>query len=111
MATGPGHGITMSTGRLVVGFNTFLASSKIVSETIQTGCAATRECAYYRRGQGSLSTTFTISNTEDPDDVVLTVTRNDTIDMFSHNEDGQFRVGRQLPPYVWAGDRSAVFYR
>jgi len=124
MATGPGHGIvTHDTGRLVVPFNTFLSSSKVVMETVQTGCAATKECSLYRPA-GSLQTTFTITNPDDSDDPPLSVVgarferhtpaRPDFYanppQFYSHNAVGTLHVGQQLPPYTWAGDRSSIFF-
>eukprot|EP00947_MAST-08B_sp_MAST-8B-sp1_P003440 g3440.t1 len=92
MATGPGHGIVTSTGRLVVGFNTFLADADLRITVKQTGCAATRECAVYRPAQEkSLHTNFTIVNTADPSDPPLYGSR-----------------PLPLPTYVAAGDRSGV---
>lgn len=94
MATGPSHGLATQSGRLIVPFNTFLAEKKVVTEVVETGCAGTAECRAYHP-DGTLTLKYSIRNTADDQDVVLTGTLN----------------GTTAPPsFTWAGDRSGVLY-
>ena len=103
MATGPGHGIELQSGRLVVPYNTFFADSKAVQETVQTGCFAARECRLYNNtGPQTLETKFTITNTADATEPPRVGKRN-----LSLIEPGALVA---LPPYVFVGDTSGVLY-
>mmetsp|Transcript_75754 Transcript_75754/g.213377 ORF Transcript_75754/g.213377 Transcript_75754/m.213377 type:complete len:301 (-) Transcript_75754:79-981(-) len=97
MATGPNHGLVTKHGRLIVPFNTFPAESKVVTEVVQTHCAAIGECAHYMNadGSGALSVKFIVSNTADPSEPELTATLVNV---------------SAVPQFLAAGGRSGVFY-
>mmetsp|Transcript_21486 Transcript_21486/g.69501 ORF Transcript_21486/g.69501 Transcript_21486/m.69501 type:complete len:345 (-) Transcript_21486:148-1182(-) len=98
MAMGPNHGLVMKRGRLLVPFNTFPAESKVVTEVVQTHCAAIGECAHYMNadGLGTVNVKFTVSNTADPSEPELTGTLGVNV--------------REVPQFLAAGDRSGVIY-
>lgn len=93
-ATGPGHGLKMRGGRLLVPYNSFPTHSRAMMEAEQTNCAGVAECAAYRP-PGNVTVRFTVWNAEDLSDPPVT---------------GRL-VGMRAPPELaWAGDRSGVFY-
>lgn len=93
-ATGPSHGLAMKNGRLIVPFNTFLANKKVTAEVVTTGCFDTAECKVYH-GDATMKTRFSISNTADASDVVLS---------------GELDGGVRNPTFVYNGNRAGILY-
>jgi len=101
VATGPGHAIQLKAGehagRIVVPFNTFFADALVKTVVHQRGCSKTDECAqYFDSSERSLDAMVEITNPLDPTMGTLrSKWYNDTT---------------EIPPFVWNGDRSGVFY-
>jgi sialidase-1 len=101
VATGPGHAIQLRRGehegRIVVPFNTFFADALMKKVIHRRGCAEIDECShYYNSEEQTQDVRVEIENPLDPEMGTL--------------RSRWYNGTTDLPLYVWAGDRSGVFY-
>mmetsp|Transcript_91266 Transcript_91266/g.237793 ORF Transcript_91266/g.237793 Transcript_91266/m.237793 type:complete len:543 (-) Transcript_91266:71-1699(-) len=99
VATGPGHAIQLRRGehkgRIVVPFNSFFADALVKKVHHRQGCAEIGECARYYNNHHQ-DVRVEIENPLDPEMGIL--------------KSKWYNGTTDLPLYVWAGDRSGVFY-
>lgn len=101
VATGPGHAIQLRRGehegRIVVPFNAFFADALMKKVVHRRGCAGIDECShYYSHEEQTQDVRVEIENPLDPEMGTL--------------RSRWYNGTTELPLYVWAGDRSGVFY-
>jgi sialidase-1 len=101
VATGPGHAIQLRQGehegRIVVPFNSFFADALVKKVVHRHGCAEIDECAHYYKNEDKVQDVrVEIENPLDPEMGTL--------------QSRWYNGTTELPLYVWAGDRSGVFY-
>jgi len=101
VATGPGHAIQLRRGqhegRIVVPFNSFFENALVKKVIHRHGCAEIDECSrYYSADKQNLDVRVEIENPLDPEMGTL--------------RSKWYNGTTELPLYVYAGDRSGVFY-
>lgn len=71
MATGPNHGLQLTSGRLVVPFNTYLSNAEVGFSADVQGCSIAADCARRHPEQRSIHAKIIVRNKLDPTDEII----------------------------------------